>query len=614
EALLPYFAEAKIAVNYERRDNVLDLPPIQIIEHIAHLIIALFEERHEDANSLIPELLAHPAFKIPAQTIWRLSLTANQNHQGWLEVMANTPELLPLQRWIVLLAANCIHTPLEYMIDEILGTPGREPITKELVEFTSPLYDYYFSKEALSNTPDAYLQYLDGLYTIRERLRDYEPDETPSLQSFIEFIRLHRQLERQITSTRAHGEHLDNAVNLMTAHKSKGLEFDTVYIVGAVDSSWGERVRSRVRLIGYPENLPLNPSGDTPDERLRLFFVAMTRAKKWLRISYSTSDLSGKTTQPAGFLLGEPWHAEVTTPESTMESLTKAASLQWYQPVIQPLTQPLRDLLAPKLDSYKLSSTHLTHFLDVTRGGPERFLAHDLLRFPQAKAPVAAYGTAIHLTLQRTHSHLSATGKHRPIEDILQDFEVNLRAQSLPSDVFDTYYQKGCDALSAFLEEKYITFTRSQKTELNFGGQSVQLGETRLTGSLDLVDFDDDRIVVTDYKTGKAARSWKGSTDFEKIKLHQYRQQLMFYHLLVANSRDFRKYTVEKGVLQFIEPTRAGEIVHLEASFTKDELSIFEQLIQRVWKHIIALDLPDIAQFDQSYAGILAFEQSLLDE
>ena len=47
----------------------------------------------------------------------------------------------------------------------------------------------------------------------------------------------------------------------MTAHKSKGLEFDTVYITGAIDTTWGERVRTRSSMIGYPENLPL-ASGD----------------------------------------------------------------------------------------------------------------------------------------------------------------------------------------------------------------------------------------------------------------------------------------------------------------------------------------------------------------
>jgi DNA helicase II / ATP-dependent DNA helicase PcrA len=196
----------------------------------------------------------------------------------------------------------------------------------------------------------------------------------------------------------------------------------------------------------------------------------------------------------------------------------------------------------------------------------------------------------------------------------LHDFEQNLRAQHLTKTDFDTFLQKGSDVLSAFLEEKYITFSRSQKTELNFAGQGVYLGNARLTGSLDLVDIRGDHIVVTDYKTGKPARSWTGRTDYEKIKLHHYKQQLMFYNLLVANSRNYSKYAFEKGVLQFIEPTAAGEIVALEAAFTVEELTQFAQLIEKVWQHITTLDFPNISEFESSYKGILAFEQSLLDE
>jgi DNA helicase-2/ATP-dependent DNA helicase PcrA len=274
----------------------------------------------------------------------------------------------------------------------------------------------------------------------------------------------------------------------------------------------------------------------------------------------------------------------------------------------------MRELLAPVLENYKLSSTHLNNFLDVSRGGPHTFLMNNLLRFPQAMSPSAGYGSAIHLTLQRTHAHLTATGKHRPTEDILHDFEENLLDQHMSESDFQLYLQKGSDALSRFLEDKYATFTRSQKVELSFSNQAVYLGKAHLTGSLDLVDFDEKSIIVTDYKTGKPVRSWTGKTDYEKMKLHRYKQQLMFYNLLTTHSRDYNKYTFEKGVLQFVEPTQAGEILSIEATFTSDDLARFKQLVQSVWRHITALDLPDISNFESSYKGTLEFEQWLIDE
>lgn len=606
-ALLPYFARAGVAVNYERRDNVLDLPVITLIVHISHILVALFEQRHDDANSLLPELLAHPAFGITPQALWKISLQASENHQSWMEIMSITPAFLPLHSWLLTAAQQLSHMPLEYMLDTIIGT-----VEPSEGAFTSPLFNYFFSPEARDTTPDTYITCLEALRTIRTKLREYQPGEIPTLQSFLEFIRLHKQLGSSITNSYGHSQEATDAINLMTAHKSKGLEFDTVYIVGAIDNSWGEHVRTRSRLISYPENLPLQPSGDTFDERLRLFFVAMTRAKNQLVISYSLADDTAKTTLPASFLLEEGWQATPVALPSDSQALMRAAELAWYQPLVQPIGSNLRELLAPQLERYKLSATHLTAFLDVSRGGPQAFLLNNLLRFPQAPSPSAAYGSAIHATLQRVHAHLAATGKQRPIEDVLHDFEENLRSCYLPEKEFLTYLQKGSDVLLAFLEAKYSEFNSSQKAELSFAGQSVFLGEAHLTGSLDLVDIADGNITVTDYKTGKATRSWTGKTDYEKIKLHRYKQQLMFYHLLIQHSRDYSKYTVEKAVLQFVEPTARGEVIALEAHFSREDLEEFTKLVTVVWKHITQLDLPDTTNYEPTFKGILAFEADLL--
>ena len=180
----------------------------------------------------------------------------------------------------------------------------------------------------------------------------------------------------------------------MTAHKSKGLEFDHVFVVGAIDSVWGERVRSRNRLIGYPENLQLAPAGDTYDERLRLFFVAITRAKQALYISYALCDDRGKSALPASFLVG--LSLQVTKPVVADDnvSLTFQQELLWHERLTTAPTDSMKSLLEPTLEVYKLSSTHLNNFIDITRGGPAYFLMNNLLRFPQAKSANAAYGTA----------------------------------------------------------------------------------------------------------------------------------------------------------------------------------------------------------------------------
>jgi DNA helicase-2/ATP-dependent DNA helicase PcrA len=622
--LLPYLADADINVNYERRDNVLELDVIVHIELVSNIIVSLQQEEHDVVNLLLPQLMAHPAWTFDAADVWKLSLSAKNNRTSWMETMAVTPQFVPLHRWLVTTAQASVHLPLERILDIVIGTPDSHALVKNsgakrhqdaLDSFTSPIFSYFFDPAKLDEQPDEYLTYLDALRSIRNKLREFHPNEQPTLAAFIEFIELHRQLGSTITSLRPAVEKIDGAINLMTAHKSKGLEYDHVYIIGAVDSSWGERVRSPQRLIGYPENLPLAASGGSLDERLRLFFVGMTRAKKQLTISYAQSDANGKALLPASFLTGNTLTARHEAISHTIETLEATAELEWYQPLIQVAAGTKEELLLPTLERYKLSATHLCAFLDVTNGGPQGFLLQNLLRFPQAKSPQAAYGTAIHATLQRAHAHLSATESHRATEDILKDFEGYLRDQHLPDDEFQLYQQKGSDSLQAFLQHKYIDFKTTQKPEVDFASEHVIIGDAHLTGKLDLVDVNKQErtMTVTDYKTGKPVRDWKGKTDYEKVKLHRYRQQLMFYKLLVEHSRTYGSYTVERGVLQFVEPTQDGDIIALDASFTRDELDEFSQLIQKVWHCITTLHLADTSGYEKGYKGILAFEKDLLN-
>lgn len=628
EKLLPYFARADIAVQYERRDNVLDQAPVMVVEQLARVLIGLYLGQYKEVNSQLPQLLSHPAWGIEPLSLWKLSLAAYESRSHWLDVMSTTPEFIPLQNWLVTTALSIAHTPLETMLDTIIGkvdaqaseteqddieAPTEELVTLRPKAFRSPLFDFFFSTANLENHAEEYIRYLEALRTIRTKLRDYRPLETPNLEAFIEFIDVHHSIGSGITSTRPASQK-DDAVQVMTVHKSKGLEFDTVYIVNAVDNLWGERARTRSRLIGYPENLPLAPVGDTSDERLRLFYVAATRAKNELHISYSVTDDSNKTTARASFLVDSTLQPQAISSEHNTTHALETAEIRWYESLAQPDDSTLKELLAPQLEHYQLSVTHLTNFLDVTRGGPHNFLIQNLLRFPQAMSPAAAYGSAVHKTLQRAHAHLAAHGKRQAVEDILQNFESTLEEQHLSRGDFETYLQKGSDDLQAFLAARYDTFTSSQKTELNFKSQHVIIGDAHLSGALDLVDISDDKIVtVTDYKTGKPARAWAGKVDYEKVKLHKYKQQLMFYKLLVENARDYRGHIVESGVLQFVEPTRSGDVVALQMEFTSTDQEHFSKLINAVWGRIITLDLPDTSHYDQSFKGILAFEQDLID-
>ena len=611
--LLPYFSDANIPINYERQDDVLQIAPIILIEKMSRLLILLSEGRHDEVNGLLPEIMTHPAWSFEPIELCKLSVNAYERHSRWLEHGEDNESFAMYWNWIIKMSAILNDTPLEQMLDLIIGNPKNEQVNN--YEYTSPMYNYFFSQKVLDTNPSDYLTYLEALRTIRAKLREYRPDQTPTLKSFINFIDLNRKIGNQITAMR-HTTTDSEAVNLMTAHKSKGLEFDLVYITNAVDEVWGEKARGRSSLISYPENLPLAPAGESQDERLRLFYVAITRAKNQLSISYSLQNENGKNTLPASFLAGSKW-GQCQIPEITdISSTVKLAEIAWYQSITNIESQDLRNLLSDKIKNYKLSVTHLNNFVDVKNGGPNAFLMQNLLHFPSAKSPHALFGTAVHDTLQKAHSILSATNKRQAIEDIVANFETNLIKQNLSKQDFSLYLQKGSDCLQKFLEEKYASFSKSQLAEIDFANQNSVLNQSVITGMIDVLELDKPNKIaaVIDYKTGKVLKNWDSNDDSDKIKLHKYKQQLLFYKLLIENSRDYHNYKVTSGMMQFVEPTNNGEIVSLSLDFEPLEIQRFTQLVKAVWRHITQLDLPDISDYPPSYKGVLAFEQDLIDD
>ena len=655
-ALLPYLHASKINVNYEKHNDAFTHPIVRLLETILSIIDALHTSEHERADALLPEILGSPALGYAPVDVWKLSLSAHRAHTGWLETMLSMPIFQDFAMWLIDLAARIHDLPFEEMVDAVIGVPGAKPTPslsstdsrpsqpegsafpaevgtsktvasgptvpedsdgseagREDGDYISPLYNYYFSAQNLEQNPEAYLETLEALRTIRDAMREHTAHEEPSVAGFLDFIAAHRELGSTLTTKRARANDRKDAINLMTAHKSKGLEYDHVFLLGLVDSAWGERVRGKSKLIRYTANLPIGTPGDSYSERIRLAYVAMTRARQELNLSTFAADTGGKEMQTASFLtqLTPEKIASETTTEHTAE-----VELAWRGRLTGNISQPMSELLAPTLETYKLSSTHLANFLDVTNGGPQHFLLNNLLRFPQAKSPSAQYGTAIHATLQQAHDYLRAQHTTQPIEDILGNFEHILENQYLAPREHELYLARGVDALTRFLTDSYQSFTPIQRTEVSFAGQTVTLGDARLTGALDLADIDEKAktIRVTDYKTGKPSRDWKGKTEYEKIKLHKYHQQLMFYQLLIENSRDYSKYRFDGGVLQFVEPTKSGDIIVLENTHSSDELDKFRHLITAVWHSIMTLDLPDTSQYESTLKGILQFEADIIDK
>lgn len=600
--LLPHLLAADISFSYERQENVLDSEPVKQLELVGHLLWHLGRGELKAADEHLPEILAHPAWNISTKQLWQISLRAYREKKQWLEIMLEgSGELKNIAEWCLEGAKLAKLQPLEYMLDYIFG------ITENSGQFISPYKSYFFGEPASLN--EQYLSHLEALRKIRSGIREYRPDRALSLEDFLDYIDAHREMNIGLSGNLPYEQ--VGGVTLLSAHKAKGLEFDAVYITEAQETVWGSGARTRSRLISFPSNLPLSPAGDSRDERLRLLYVALTRAKTELYMFAASMNDQGKELLPVGALESRYFSEQ---PPFDLPKLVTATESDWRNNLFNISTADQKTLLAPLLKNYRLSATHLNNFLDIRKGGPSFFLLQNLLRLPEAMSPSAAYGSAVHGALQRAHQHLSSTGQKRPTEDILHDFEKLLEQHHLPEADFTKFTTRGVGALSQFLDQRYDSFSATQRVEQSFSSERVVVGEVTINGALDLIDIDDDEktIFVTDYKTGKAASSWRGRDEFEKVKLHHYEQQLMMYKLLIENSRRFSGYTVTGARIEFIEPDPRGEVVLLDYVYDESKLSDFKRLILAVWQRIQALDFTLDKEYEESLRGILNFERDIL--
>lgn len=609
EALLPHLASYDIPLSYEKRENVLENESVHQLILLARVIAECSNGNFDAANIALAELLAHPAWQVSTETLWNISLKAHQTKSTWFELLPSFEETSKIEAWLQQTVRLARTMPLEHMLDRLIGHD--EPTD----EYCSPLKRYFFADITTSDDANAYLEHLDSLYAIREKLRNHFTEEsTVTLEAFLHFIDLHRATGSKITRLRRYGDSA-RAVNLLTAHGSKGLEFDTVYVINAIDSQWGHGARSKVPLITYPENLRLREKTNSPEERLRLFYVAMTRSKRQLFVTYSHESTTAKQQLLASFLVDNQNLKPTTIPLATDQTtLITTAELHWHDRLVQLPAQSLQSALSERLRTYKLSATDFCAFLDVTKGGPRGFLINNLLHFPSAMSPAASYGSAFHAVLQRAHSHIASGHQPLPEEDLLHLFEQELRRYPLSETDLTHYLARGTESLHIFLAAEYGSFRPSQLAELNFANQHVTLGEARLKGKLDIVDIDKAKktIAVIDYKTGSAFSDWGKGTVYDKLKSHHYSQQLLFYELLIKHSRDYHTYTITESAVQFVEPNKAGVTPRLTLTSTPDDHQRLTSLIHAVWKKIMAGDFPETGHYTHDSKGIIAFEDDLL--
>ena len=610
-----------IPISYEKKKNILDDKQIKEIITIFKFINTLNNVNEKEADEFLPEILSFSFLQIDSITVWKISVKAYRNKKRWLEIMTEHKDkkIRDLAEFLISLGNKANDLTAEEIIDIITGVKSLKECT-----FNSPYKEYYFNKKKFSEQRSIYLDYLTSLHSFIDSIRQYKGHETLSVKDVVDFVGLHQTHHIPLNIVNEFNDE-KKSVNLITVHGAKGLEFDTVFLIDCLDDIW---MRNNNNRLNFPLNINLAPQKDSTDDKLRLFYVAITRAKRNLYITNYKYDNKGKEKIKLRFLNFanekekiKKENKPIEKIKSEQESFIKKENLENLIEVKLKINSHIignankEDLLKNILKNYKLSVTHFNSFLNIKKGGPQEFLEHQLLKFPQAQNKNSAYGSAVHNSFNIFYSEFKQKKVLPELDLFLKIFKDTLKRQRLNKNDFKEMLEKGQDELSFYYHKKKNTFDYNDYCELDFKSQGVNINGADITGKLDRVHINkkDKSIEVYDYKTGKPFEQWTVNDAYGKIRSWEYKNQLVFYKLLAENSRDFGKYIVNTGVIEFVKPER-NNLIKLPLSIQNEDTNRLKKLIQIIYNKIQDLDFPNIESYSEDIKGIKEFEDDILNE
>lgn len=661
KGMIEIMNQHKIPFSYEKKENVFEKQPIKELINMVSFVDSGFDGTN---LHLLPEIMTYKFWNLSRLDIWNIAEKAKEGivsigdvgekiykKASWLTIMSESDntEIKNIALFLIELISDAKSMPLTHLIDKIIGTneweiDGEHDDDHEKnreVNYKSLFRNYYFGKENFDHNKPEYLEFLFALRTFMGALREYRSGEILYAKDLSEFISIYnnnQNLSLKLTSPFATSS---EAVVLQTAHKSKGLEYEYVFIINSDEDEWNGR--KRTNKIGMPINLKLLPSNDELSDRTRLYYVAMTRAKHTLFITHNNQKFqalfSEEQNQKNKEDKLEAKKQDKLNKENVIEgkiensnNLSKELVNSLQIKPSQILLQDEKILLKRLLENYKMPVTHLINYLNIGKVGPENFIEQNLLRFPQAMSPSSVYGSAMHAAMQNYYLYFKKYQKLASNEKLIEYFTNALGAGTLTKIDYDKYLESGIKNLNIYIEDLKSRgdggIRESDMVEVNFVNEGVHIGAAHVSGKIDKMSFDGNTISVTDLKTGKSFSDWGDGSGYDKIKLHFNKYQLAYYYLLIKNSRTYQNYNVDFGYIEFLEADNSAKsktktINILELKLDAELIDRVEKLTNIIYLKVINLDFPDTTNYKLSsktgeekeevtLADIIRFEEDLL--
>ena len=431
--LLPFLkSHPEIKIAYEKKDNLLEDDKIHQILTIARFIDELANNKRPTVPIL--EILSYPFLQLPTMEVIKLVGQARADKCAVFDVMANSDnlEIKRVAEFFADLVAKSFTEPLEVFLDYLIGAV-------ELGSYRSPYLGYYAGEGEYS----AFSLY-EKIASLRGKLHKHFGEKNLKLADLIAMLDDYESAEMPINIASPYRE-ADEAVQVLSAHKAKGLEFEYVFIISADHLAWGKG-KGNNNLLSLPKNLAhIRHTGTTDGEKLRILYVALTRAKQALYITNSLHDFSNKSPQRLEYLDEYEADGQVFSPflpakvvaTHYEESAYAASENNLLTPYIK-LSPDMKAIYKERIKNHRMSASSLTSFIDIVYAGPQEFFKNYCLRAPyEPETEAMAYGDLVHKTFE------AVTNKGISDEQAVEYFVAELEKKDLASDVLKKMRERG---------------------------------------------------------------------------------------------------------------------------------------------------------------------------
>jgi DNA helicase-2/ATP-dependent DNA helicase PcrA len=362
-------------------------------------------------------------------------------------------------------------------------------------------------------------------------------------------------------------------VNLTTIHGAKGAEYDTVIMFGCTRNEW-EASRSPATSYKLPDTLLYNTPEDKIETGRKIFYVAATRARRELIITYANKTTDGKSLEPTQFIA----ESKLPTTIITDVNIDKYLELQFCKKQIAFDLDKI--LIKERLSEFQMSASAFIKYLRC----PITFYMENVLRVPSIPHPALLYGNAIHLALSKLFN--AARGNvEMTLLLVIQIFDdyMQKRKHQISKIDYNLRIKLGHDALTHYYNEVY---REANKITLNeYTIKNVLINGVPSKGIVDKMEFHGNGVNIVDYKTGSiisAKAKIKGPS--EKVPNGgDYWIQGIFNELLMDNNTT-KVWKFESFALGMVE---ADNYTVLPMIASREEKFMISRLVKEVYDKIM---------------------------